>query len=72
MADAFTQIYVHLIFWPKHRVALIAARRSTLCRYVLNQKKHHRKKTFKAEFLKLCEDFGVEPGRKEYFDWLKA
>lgn len=151
MADAFTQIYIHLIFCPKHREALILAdweeklhryitgivegrghkllaiggmpdhihifigqkvsesipdlvkeiknasndfvkkeklsrfkfdwqsgygafshsrsQIDAVCRYVLNQKEHHRKKTFKAEFLKLCEDFGVEAGRKEYFDW---
>ena len=44
----------------------------TVCRYILNQKEHHRKKTFKEEFLKLCEDFGVDIDRKEFFNWLEA
>ncbi len=40
-----------------------------VCKYILNQKEHHRTKTFQEEFLKLCEDFGIETGRKEFFDW---
>lgn len=149
MADAFTQIYIHLVFSPKHREALIRPewearlhqyitgvvqerghkllaiggmpdhlhifigqkvsetipdlvreiknassdfiRREGLspfkftwqngygafshnrsqidavCKYILNQKEHHRIKTFQEEFLKLCEDFGVEIERKEFF-----
>ncbi len=31
-----------------------------VCKYVINQKEHHRKKTFKEEFLQLCNDFGLE------------
>ena len=154
MADAFTQIYIHLIFSPKHRAALIQpdweeqlhryitgvvdgrghkllaiggmpdhihifigqkvsesipdlvkeiknasndfvnkeklsrfkldwqsgdgafshsrSQIDTVCRYILNQKEHHRKKTLKEEFLKLCEDFGVDIDRKEFFNWLEA
>ncbi|MPR33987.1 IS200/IS605 family transposase [Salmonirosea aquatica] len=42
-----------------------------VCKYILNQKEHHRKRTFKEEFLKLCEDFGIETGRKEFFSWFE-
>jgi len=151
MADAFTQIYIHLVFSPKHRQALIRpewearlhqyitgvvqerghkllaiggmpdhihifigqklseaipdlvreiknasndfikneelspfkfdwqkgygafshsrSQMDAVCKYILNQKEHHRKKTFKVEFMKLCEDFGIEVGRKEFFTW---
>lgn len=153
MADAFTKIYIHLIFSPKHRQALIRqeweirlhkyisgvveerghkllaiggmpdhihifigqklsetipdlvkeiknasndfvikerlspfkfdwqsgygafshsrSQVDAVCKYVLNQKEHHRKKTFRKEFLKLCEDFGVEMDRKEHFTWFE-
>jgi putative transposase len=40
-----------------------------VCKYILNQKEHHGKKTFQEEFLKFCDDFGVEIGRKEFFEW---
>lgn len=39
----------------------------SVCKYILNQKEHHQKKSFKEEFLKLCEDFGIEVGKKEFF-----
>ncbi|NJL77603.1 MAG: IS200/IS605 family transposase [Saprospiraceae bacterium] len=42
----------------------------TVCQYILTQKEHHRKKSFREEFLKICEDFGVEIGRKDIFDWV--
>ncbi|HAK76106.1 MAG TPA: IS200/IS605 family transposase [Runella sp.] len=43
---------------------------NTVCQYILNQKIHHQKKTFQAEFLKMCEDFGIEIGKKHFFDWV--
>ena len=41
----------------------------TVCKYILNQKEHHRQKTFREEFLKFCDDFGIEIGKKQMFDW---
>lgn len=41
----------------------------TVCKYILNQKEHHRQKTFREEFLKFCNDFGIEIGKKQMFDW---
>ncbi len=40
-----------------------------VCKYILNQKEHHHKKTFKEEFEKFCEDFGVDIDRKRFFEW---
>lgn len=40
-----------------------------VCRYILNQKEHHKKRTFEEEFLKMLQDFGVEIGKKKMFDF---
>lgn len=41
----------------------------TVYRYILNQKTHHKKKTFEEEFKKILEDFDVETGNKQFFDF---
>jgi len=41
-----------------------------VCKYILNQKVHHRQKTFQEEFLKFCEDFNIGIGKKQLFDWV--
>jgi hypothetical protein len=40
-----------------------------VCKYILNQKEHHKRRTFEAKFLKMLEDFEVEIGRKQMFDF---
>jgi REP element-mobilizing transposase RayT len=40
-----------------------------VCDYILNQKEHHRVKTFRQEYEQLIEEFGIEKGRKELFEW---
>lgn len=40
-----------------------------VCRYILNQKKHHQKRTFQEEFRKILQDFDVEVGQKAMFDF---
>ena len=40
-----------------------------VCKYILNQKEHHRKKTFEEEFLKMLADFEIEIGKKKMFDF---
>jgi putative transposase len=40
-----------------------------VCKYILNQKKHHRQRTFEEEFFKILEDFEVEVGQKKMFDF---
>ena len=40
-----------------------------VCRYILNQKAHHKKRTFEEEFFKILTDFEVEIGQKKMFDF---
>lgn len=40
-----------------------------VCKYILNQKEHHRKRTFEQEFRKMLKDFDIEIGNKEIFDF---
>ena len=45
--------------------------RDAVCKYILNQKEHHKTKTFEEEFLKMLADFEVEIGRKTMFDFFE-
>lgn len=40
--------------------------------YILHQLEHHRKKTFKEEYLELLKKFEVSYEEKYLFDWIKA
>jgi len=40
-----------------------------ICRYIANQEEHHRKKTFKEEYIRLLKDFAVEFDEKYLFDF---
>ena len=42
---------------------------NAVCKYILNQKEHHKNRTFEEEFLKIVKDFEVELGRKQMFDF---
>jgi putative transposase len=37
--------------------------------YILNQEKHHAKKTFKQEYLSFLKKFEVEHDEKYLFEW---
>jgi putative transposase len=39
-------------------------------RYILNQEEHHRKRTFREEYLELLEKFEVPFESKYLFDWI--
>lgn len=39
-------------------------------KYILNQEAHHRKQTFKAEYLEYLEKFEIEHDEKYLFEWL--
>ena len=39
--------------------------------YILNQEKHHRKKTFKEEYLGFLKKYEIEFNEKYLFDWLE-
>jgi putative transposase len=42
-----------------------------LISYVLNQKEHHKKRTFKEEYLSLLKIFEIEFKEQYLFDWIK-
>jgi putative transposase len=39
--------------------------------YILNQKEHHKKKTFRQEYIDFLEKFEIEYDEKYLFDWLE-
>jgi len=43
----------------------------TVYQYILNQEEHHKKKTFKAEYLDLLEKFEIEYDEKYLFEWIE-
>ena len=40
-----------------------------ICRYILNQEEHHRKRTFKEEYIELLNDFAIAYDEKHLFDF---
>jgi len=42
-----------------------------VAKYILNQKKHHRKQSFKEEYIQFLEKFNIEYQDKYLFDWLE-
>lgn len=43
---------------------------ATVFNYIQNQEEHHKKKTFKEEYLEFLQRFQVEYDEKYLFDWL--
>jgi putative transposase len=39
--------------------------------YIMNQKEHHRKKTFKEEYLELLKKFNIEYKNEYLFEWIE-
>jgi putative transposase len=39
--------------------------------YILNQEEHHRKKTFKEEYIDFLKKFNIEYDNKYLFDWIE-
>ena len=39
--------------------------------YILNQDEHHRKRTFKEEYLELLQKFEIEHDEKYLFEWIE-
>lgn len=44
---------------------------NTVCRYVLNQEQHHRKKTFKEEYHEFLQKFEVPFEERYLFEWIE-
>ena len=43
----------------------------SVAKYILNQEKHHKRKTFKEEYLDLLQKFEVEYEDQYLFEWIK-
>ncbi|WP_338815653.1 IS200/IS605 family transposase (plasmid) [Bernardetia sp. Wsw4-3y2] len=43
----------------------------TVIKYVLNQPEHHKKRTFKEEYLLLLKKFEIEYNEKYLFEWIE-
>ena len=41
-----------------------------VCKYVLNQEQHHKKKTFKEEYIEFLKKFEVDYDEKYLFEWI--
>jgi REP element-mobilizing transposase RayT len=40
-------------------------------RYIMNQKEHHRKRTFREEYIDFLNKFSIEHNEKYLFEWIK-
>jgi putative transposase len=40
-------------------------------KYIMNQKEHHQKKTFREEYIQMLNDFNIEFDEKYLFEWLE-
>lgn len=43
----------------------------TVVKYILNQEKHHKKKSFKEEYLEILKKFSIEYDERYVFDWIE-
>lgn len=43
----------------------------TVIKYILNQEEHHKKKSFKEEYLKILQKFEIEYDEKYLFEWIE-
>lgn len=43
----------------------------SVVKYILNQEEHHKKKTFKEEYLALLQKFAIEYDSKYLFEWIE-
>jgi REP-associated tyrosine transposase len=42
-----------------------------VCKYILNQEAHHRKKTFRDEYIKMLKSFSVDYDERYLFKWIE-
>ncbi len=43
----------------------------TVVKYILNQEKHHKTKTFKEEYIEFLKKFEIDYNEKYLFDWIE-
>ena len=44
---------------------------SNVVNYIMNQEEHHKKTSFKEEYLKLLKDFEIDFSDKYLFEWIE-
>jgi len=82
MPGTFTQVYIQVVFAVKGRENLIGKQWKdelhkyiagiiTVYNYILKQEEHHRKKTFKEEYIEFLKKFEIEYNEKYLFDWIE-
>lgn len=75
MANTYTQIYIQIVFAVKGRQNLIVEKHrdksqiDMVAKYILNQPKHHKKTTFKDEYINFLKKFEIEYDEKYLFKW---
>ena len=74
MANTYTQIHIHTVFAVQNRMSLInklwqerygafsygKSQISDVANYIETQENHHKKRTFREEYLEFLEKFDVE------------
>ena len=58
MANTFTQIYIQFVFAVQDRTSLIHF--DSVVKYIMNPETHHKKKTFREEYIELLQRFNIE------------
>jgi len=44
---------------------------STIAQYILNQEEHHKKTTFKEEYISMLKEFEIEYDERYLFEWIE-
>jgi putative transposase len=42
-----------------------------VCHYILNQEEHHKKKSFREEYIEFLQKFAIEYNEKYLFEWIE-
>ena len=65
--------YCHNFYWQDGFGAFSYSHSqlTTVINYILNQKEHHKKRTFKEEYLELLEKFEVDYMEERLFEWIE-
>lgn len=71
MAGTFTQIYLQAVFAEGYGAFSYGhSQIKRVYNYILHQEKHHRKKTFREEYLEFLEKFQISYEDRFLFEWL--
>jgi hypothetical protein len=71
--DLFTpELTLQYVFAVKGRQNLLQKPwRDEVFKYIENQEEHHRKKTFREEYLDFLKKFEIEYDEKYFFEWIE-